>query len=138
MPAMKPAAPASALDARLRLRVHAGPAVAIGPGKADLLQAIAETGSLAEAARRMGMSYQRAWSLVGAMNRCFVAPLVVKQRGGAAGGGTRLTPTGEQALALYRTLERDAQRAMARRLPALEALIRPVAPGDGDGPGAGA
>ncbi len=115
------------LDATARFRVQIKHAVAIGPGKADVLQGIAETGSIAEAGRRMGMSYQRVWSLVQAMNRDFVAPLVAKQRGGAAGGGASLTPTGARVLALYRAIEADAQRAVRRRLPQLQALLR-----DGD------
>ena len=47
----------------------------IGPGKADVLQASAETGSIAEAGRRLGMGYQRAWSLVRAMNGDFIEAL---------------------------------------------------------------
>jgi molybdate transport system regulatory protein len=73
------------------------------------------------------MSYQRAWTLVAAVNADFVEPLVMKQRGGAAGGGARLTPLGARALAIYRSIERDAERAVARRLPQLLALIRPDA-----------
>ncbi|PPE65109.1 winged helix-turn-helix domain-containing protein [Caldimonas caldifontis] len=111
-------------NASARFRVQVKHAVAIGPGKADVLQAIAETGSLAEAGRRLGMSYQRAWSLVQAMNRDFVEPLVATQRGGSAGGGAQLTPMGHQVLALYRGIEADAHRAMLKRLPALMALIR--------------
>ncbi len=129
-----PSAPAPApvrLDATTRFRVQVKHAVAIGPGKADVLQGIAETGSIAEAGRRMGMSYQRVWSLVQAMNRDFVAPLVEKHRGGSAGGGARLTPTGEQVLALYRRIEADAERAVARRLPQLLALVRPDAGAEG-------
>lgn len=125
--AMKATLSARPLDDRTRFRVQVKHAVAIGPGKADVLQGIAETGSLAEAGRRLGMSYQRVWSLVAAMNQDFVEPLVLKQRGGAAGGGARLTDTGQQVLALYRAIEQDAQEAVARRLPALVALIRPEA-----------
>lgn len=124
---MKATIDSSPLDARTRFRVQLKHAVAIGPGKADVLQLIAETGSLAEAGRRMGMSYQTVWSLVAAMNRDFVEPLVLKQRGGAAGGGATLTPAGGRVLALYRRIERDAQRAVDRRLPELAALIRPEA-----------
>ncbi|MCU0814062.1 MAG: LysR family transcriptional regulator [Burkholderiaceae bacterium] len=130
MPSVAPPA-ATGLDATTRFRVQLKHAVAIGPGKADVLQGIAETGSIAEAGRRLGMSYQRVWSLVQAMNRDFVAPLVEKHRGGSAGGGARLTPTGEQVLALYRRIEADAQRAVARRLPQLLALVRPDAGGNG-------
>lgn len=131
MPAtMKATLQTSPLDRRTRFRVQVKHAVAIGPGKADVLQGIAETGSIAEAGRRLGMSYQRAWSLVRAMNQDFVAPLVAAQRGGSAGGGASLTETGQQVLRAYRAVERDAERAVARRLPVLLALIRPEAGGD--------
>ncbi|MBV5284756.1 MAG: LysR family transcriptional regulator [Methyloversatilis discipulorum] len=118
------AAPAT-LEHSTRFRVQIKHAVAIGPGKADVLEGIAATGSLAETGRRLGMSYQRIWSLVDAMNKDFVEPLVTKQRGGSAGGGARLTATGEQVLALYRAIEEDARLAASRRLPELLALIRP-------------
>ena len=121
---MKPTLSASPLDEKTRFRVQIKHAVAIGPGKADVLQSVAETGSLAETGRRMGMSYQRVWSLVSAMNKDFVEPLVLKQRGGAAGGGAQLTATGEKVLAVYRAIERDAQKAVSRRLPQLLGLIR--------------
>lgn len=121
---MKTSLSATPLDEKTRFRVQIKHAVAIGPGKADVLQGIAETGSLAETGRRLGMSYQRVWSLVGAMNEDFVVPLVLKQRGGVAGGGAQLTDTGRKVLAAYRAIERDAQRAVAKRLPQLMAHIR--------------
>lgn len=125
-------APAT-LEHSTRFRVQIKHAVAIGPGKADVLEGIATTGSLAETGRRLGMSYQRIWSLVDAMNKDFVEPLVSKQRGGAAGGGAQLTATGEQVLALYRAIEEDARLAASRRLPELLALIRPDAEADSAG-----
>jgi molybdate transport system regulatory protein len=70
----------------VRLRVVLERDVAIGPGKADLLDAVGATGSISAAARRMGMSYKRAWLLVDTMNRCFRAPLVAAAKGGQAGG----------------------------------------------------
>lgn len=123
---MKPTLSVSALEQQTRFRVQIKHAVAIGPGKADVLQGIADTGSLAEAGRQLGMSYQRVWSLVESMNRDFIAPLVDKQRGGASGGGATLTPTGQQVLAAYRAIEHDAQRAVRKRLPALLALMQPA------------
>ena len=127
---MKPTLNASPLDDKTRFRVQVKHAVAIGPGKADVLEGIAATGSLAETGRRLGMSYQRVWSLVAQMNADFVEPVVAKQRGGAAGGGAQLTPFGERVLTVYREIERDAQRAVAKRLPQLLGLIRPEAGAD--------
>ncbi len=116
-----------------RLRVLMGSSIAMGPGKADLLQAIAEEGSISRAARRMGMSYRRAWLLVDTMNRCFRAPLVEASRGGAGGGGARLTPLGREALARYRDMEAGAQEYLERDMAAFRTLLaepprRPCAP----------
>lgn len=124
---MKPTLSTSPRDDKTRFRVEIKHAVAIGPGKADILERIAETGSMAEAGRRLGMSYQKIWLLVTAMNTDFVEPLVVLQRGGASGGGARLSPTGQQVLEIYRAIEEEAQRAIAKRLPQLLSFIRPDA-----------
>lgn len=121
---MKPSLEISPLERKTRFRIQIKHAVAIGPGKADVLQCIAETGSIAEAGRRMGMSYQTVWSLVSAMNRDFVEPLVSTQRGGSAGGGARLTAFGERVLGLYRDVEHKAQRAIEPALQELVSLIR--------------
>jgi molybdate transport system regulatory protein len=91
-----------------RLRVLQGDAIALGPGKADLLAAIATEGSLAAAARRLEMSYMRAWTLVRAMNDAFAQPLVELERGGKGHGGARLTVLGLRVLELYRAMERAA------------------------------
>lgn len=117
------------LDATTRFRVQVKHAVAIGPGKAGVLQAIAETVSIAESGRRLGTSDQRAWSLAQAMNGEFVAPLVRAQRSGTAGGGAGMTEVGRRVLAIDRAVERDAQRAVARRLPQPLELILPQAGG---------
>lgn len=122
---MKPSLSASPAGDRTRFRVQIKHAFTIGPGEADVLSAIAQTGSNAEAGRRLGMSHQRVWSLASAMKGHFVEPLVLGQRGGAAGGGARLTVTGTDVLRLYRAIGHDAQRAVLERLPQLVALIRP-------------
>ena len=84
----------------MRHRVMIDGKFVFGPGKADLLSAIAATGSLAAAARSIGMSYMRAWTLVQAMQHEFTKPVVELQRGGKD-QGAKLTPTGEKALKLY-------------------------------------
>jgi len=88
----------------VKLRIALGRDIALGPGKAELLALIAETGSIAAAGRRMGLGYKRAWMLVETMNRCFRTPLVESSRGGSAHGGAALTPTGTAVLAAYRRL----------------------------------
>ena len=108
---------------RLRFRLVLGRSIAIGPGKADLLAAIAETGSISAAGRSMGMSYKKAWYLIDTMNRCFREPLVVASKGGSGRGGARLTPMGEKALALYRAIETRAAAAVEADLDAFASLV---------------
>lgn len=108
----------------LHIRVDLVPAISFGPGKADLLQGIAETGSIAAAGRRLGMSYKRAWSLVETLNGMFREPLVSATKGGAAGGGAALTEAGAAALAHYRAIQARAAEVSAGELAALCAMAR--------------
>ena len=80
---------------KLKLQLYCGDEIAMGPGKADLLEAIAREGSISAAGRAMGMSYRRAWLLVDTMNRCFRSPLVETHPGGGKQAGAKLTPAGE-------------------------------------------
>lgn len=104
-------------DPRLSLRLHFQQGLTFGRGKADLLQGIAEEGSISAAGRRLKMSYRRAWTLVEEMNAHFRSPLVDSSRGGAKGGGASLTELGQQVLADYRRLEE-----ILRGAPELEKL----------------
>ena len=108
-----------------QLRILLGSAIAIGPGKADLLEGIARTGSIAAAARTLGMSYRRDWLLVETMNRSFRTPLVGAAKGGAHGGGARLTPNGSEVLARYRRMETRAQRLLSGDMARFTALLKP-------------
>ena len=112
---------------QLKPRLMLGEDIAIGPGKAALLEAIATQGSISAAARALGMSYRRAWQLVDVMNRCWAAPLVEATTGGTKGGGARLTDIGAKVLHIYRTLDaRLADEAEgAPELAALRRLLRP-------------
>ncbi len=110
----------------LRFRIVLRPGVAIGPGKADLLQAIDETASLTAAARRSGMSYKRSWLLVQEMNGAFVRPLVETEKGGiGGGGGTQLTALGRRVLKGYRQMEADAGKAVAAGITDLRRHLKP-------------
>jgi molybdate transport system regulatory protein len=93
----------------------------VGPGRADLIGLIAETGSISEAAKHMGMSYKRAWGLVQALNEGFGAALVETQRGGT-GQGAMLTPVGHEVLARYRHMEQLTREAIATDVQALAKL----------------
>lgn len=101
------------------LRVVVAPGIMLGPGKAALLEGIRETGSIAAAGRRMGMSYKRAWYLVETLNGHFETPLVEASKGGRAGGGAKLTPLGDVVLDSYRSMEALTDKAIARVLARL-------------------
>jgi molybdate transport system regulatory protein len=111
-------------EAHFRLRITRGADIAIGPGKVDLLEAIADTGSITAAAKALGMSYRRAWLLVDMMNRCFETPVVVAGAGGAKGGGATVTPLGVEVVRRYRRIEAAAAKAGAADLAALIRLLR--------------
>jgi len=95
-----------------RLRVMRGEVIALGPGKVDLLRAIAGTGSIGSAAEEMDMSYMRAWLLIRTMNSAFRKPLVAKSRGGRERGGAALTDLGQKVLDFYDEMENAAQKAI--------------------------
>ena len=111
---------------RLRLRVVFGPDAMIGPGKADLLELIRDTGSISAAGRAMGMSYKRAWMLVETMNAAFREPVVDSTRGGTGGGGARLTGTGAAVLAHFRAIEDRLAHEAAPEVQAIADLLKPV------------
>lgn len=98
---------------KLSLRLRCGDEFAMGPGKAQVLDAVGRCGSLSAAGRDLGMSYRRLWLLVDEVNRCWVEPLVQTARGGGGGGGAALTPLGRQVLDAYRAAERRAIAAVA-------------------------
>jgi molybdate transport system regulatory protein len=106
-----------------KLRVMFGPEIAIGPGKADLLDAIAATGSISESARRLGMSYRRAWLLADTMNRCFREPVIASATGGSGGGGAQVTAFGHRVLAQFRAMQARVERSMDRDLAAFSDLL---------------
>ena len=107
-----------------KLRVMFGPEIAIGPGKADLLEAIAVTGSISAAAKRLGMSYRRTWLLVDTMNRCFREAVVASATGGPGGGGARVTAFGRRVLASYRAMQSRVDRALDPELERFSELLK--------------
>jgi len=110
----------------ITLKIALDRATLLGPGKADLLEGIRDNGSIAAAGRRMSMSYKRAWQLIGTLNACFAEPVVVVTRGGSAGGGAELTPTGHAVLASYRRMQELTAWAVSTEVAALDRLMKPT------------
>jgi len=111
----------SQVSIKVRVRVTRGQEDAFGPGKAQLLESLLETGSLNRTASSMKMSYVKALSLVRAMNEHFAKALVELSRGGKQGGGTIVTAAGRKVLAEYQAM-REASEEAAR--PAWRRLRR--------------
>ena len=105
----KAAAPRPEL--KLRMRISLGELVAVGPGKVALLEALEATGSITAAAKSLDMSYRRAWLLIAELNRALRQPAVSSAVGGQRGGGSQLTATGREVMALYRSIEAEAMKA---------------------------
>ncbi len=106
-----------------RLRILLGREIAIGPGKAELLRLIEEMGSISAAAREMGMSYRRAWTLVETMNGAFREPVVEAAIGGRGGGGAQVTDFGREALNRYLAMEEKAVRSVTAEMDAFSKLL---------------
>ncbi|MCX7283438.1 MAG: LysR family transcriptional regulator [Novosphingobium sp.] len=109
---------------KVKVQVLVGEAIAIGPGKADLLTAIAETGSIAAAGRALGLSYRRTRDMIDTLNACWHEPLVSTAKGGRDGGGTALTPAGQEVLKRYADLDAAIRHATRECGEALLSLAR--------------
>ena len=112
---------AGAAPGLTHLRVTFSDDFYLGPGRADLLEGIAQTGSISAAGKRMGMSYKRAWSLVQALNEGWGSPLVETSRGGAGQGGASLTQDGVFVLERYRAMQAATRAVIA---PAVSAVAK--------------
>jgi molybdate transport system regulatory protein len=110
---------------RIRFRVDMESACSVGPGKIALLEGVLETGSLSAAARRLGMSYRRAWLLLDSLNRSFQRPLTSASIGGRGGGGVALTELGREIIEEYRRMQADFDRLAARRWKSTARLVQP-------------
>ncbi len=95
----------------------------MGPGKANLLEAIQLKGSISAAAASMQMSYKRAWDLVNIMNKSFSAPVVTTLVGGSKGGGAQVTDFGLAVLRQYRAVEHKASNVVADEIKALQSML---------------
>jgi molybdate transport system regulatory protein len=109
---------------KVKVQLFSSKDTAMGPGKADILEAIERTGSISAAGRELGMSYRRTWLLVDTMNRSWVEPLVDTLPGGAR-TGAKLTDCGRRVLAGFRGLEtRLMEASQCAEMQALLGLLR--------------
>lgn len=92
-----------------------------GPGPVTLLELIAETGSISEAAKAMGMSYKKAWELVNTLNAHTNKPVVIPRAGGEKGGGSTITAEAKALIAYHR----DLRERFAAFLQAETARLKP-------------
>ena len=94
-----------------------------GPGRAQLLMMIDKNGSLSKAAKEMGMSYRKAWSMVEDMNQRRQQPYVELHKGGAQGGGAELTETGKKVLSSFIQMNDKIKETVAQHADEMLGLI---------------
>jgi molybdate transport system regulatory protein len=111
------------------MRIVLRPGAALGPGKIELLEAIAETGSIRAAGGCFKMSYRRAWELVAELNGMFAKPLVAAEAGGHGGGGAALTPLGREVVRRFRAMEAAAWPVVEADFSALARKLKPKSRG---------
>ena len=109
---------------QIRFRIDFGPHEAIGPGKVALLEQIAKSGSLSQAARELGMSYLRGWKLIESLNQSFRQPVTRASTGGKGGGGATLTPLAHEIIRSYREFESELNELAARHFNPLSGKVR--------------
>ena len=111
-------------ELKLRMRLTVGDVIAVGPGKIALLEALAATGSITAAAKSLDMSYRRAWLLIDELNNALEEPAVSTSQGGVRGGGSKLTPSGEKLVQLYREIEKKALAHCKGQINQLQQMLR--------------
>jgi molybdate transport system regulatory protein len=112
----------------IRPRIYLCPDLIVGPGKIELLKAVRDTGSISAAARKLGMSYKRAWYLLDTLKKGFHQPVFEASPGGRGGGGARLTALGETLIASYTAITEACAAAADPQLAALAALTKLPSP----------
>jgi molybdate transport system regulatory protein len=104
---------------KVKAQILVGDEIAIGPGKADLLEAVERTGSISAAGRDLGISYRRTRDMIDVLNRYWGGAVVETAKGGTAHGGSVLTRRGREVLDAYRQLDAEMHQAAETHAAAL-------------------
>lgn len=110
------------METKLRIRI-AFPKGHIGPGKIALLEHVDEAGSISAAAKKMGMTYRRAWHLLETVQTVLNEDVIETSVGGKRGGGAKLTSVGRDLITLYREAESEAVKGASPLLKKLDSLL---------------
>jgi len=90
--------------------------VLLGEGRVRLLKAIEETGSLSKAAKKLEISYRKAWSLVDAVNKSSKKPVIKSSIGGKGGGGAQVTPYGKDLIKVFDTINKNCWKYLDKQV----------------------
>lgn len=100
--------------------------VLLGEGRVRLLNAIEEHGSLSKAAKVLGMSYKKAWTLIDAVNKSAHEPVVISSIGGRDGGGAKLTPYGKSLIVAFEKINKNCWNYLNEQVKSLPTIKSPT------------
>lgn len=119
------------MQPRVKLWLERDGRLALSDYRAQLLRHVQETGSLAQAAAAMGLSYRRAWGKVRELEANLGVAVIESDVGGVGGGRSRLTPAGAELLARYERFAAAVMEAVAALY--IEQFGEGAAAGSGEG-----
>jgi molybdate transport system regulatory protein len=105
-----------------RIWIEADNNVFLGEGRVKLLKAIEANGSLSKAAKSLEMSYKKAWSLLDAVNKSAVKPVVITSIGGKNGGGAALTAYGKSLIKAFDAINSGCWKYLDKQLGKINGL----------------
>jgi 8-oxo-dGTP diphosphatase len=107
-------------DSKAKVWLERAGRFVLSRGRAELLRAVEEKGSIVKAAEKMGMSYRHAWGIIREINKTLGEKVASSARGGKEGGKTTLTKEGRELLAYYETIHSQVEGCIRYgRKPAL-------------------
>ena len=99
-----------------RIWIEADGEILLGEGRVNLLKAIDKMGSLSQAAKSIGMSYKKAWSLIDAVNKRAEKPVTTSSIGGKGGGGAELTSYGKSLVETFETINKKCWKFLDNQI----------------------